>query len=273
MPHDDRPQPVVPRQRWRIVFRRDEDARFLAHLDAMKLWERAFRRAGIPVAQTEGFSPRPRIVFAAPLPLGLLAEREIVDLVLCERLTRHDLRVRLEGDLPNGFGLVDLYDVWVNAPSVASQLESATYRVRVAGAPSGEIARGIAELLGADRLDRRRAKEKKIVEYDLRPLVLDLGIDETDGADGTDGTAAADETDGADGPMVDGVGGPVAVTVRMRLRHAQEEGTGRPEEVVAALGELLGRELGAERTVRERLELAGDDRPERSRASGRPPSI
>ena len=263
MPDDDRRPPTEPRQRWRIVFRRGEEARFLAHLDAMKLWERAFRRAGIPVAQTEGFSPRPRIVFAAPLPLGLLAEREIVDLVLCERLTRHDLRVRLEHDLPNGFGLVDLYDVWVNAPSVASQLESATYRVRVAGAPSGEIARGIAELLGADRLDRRRAKEKKIVEYDLRPLVLDLGIDETDEA----------TVDGGDGTTVDGDGGPIPVTVRMRLRHAQEEGTGRPEEVVAALGELLGRELGAERTVRERLELAGDDRPERSRASGRPPSI
>jgi radical SAM-linked protein len=265
MPDDDRRPPTGPRQRWRIVFRRGEEARFLAHLDAMKLWERAFRRAGIPVAQTEGFNPRPRIVFAAPLPLGLLAEREIVDLVLCERLTRHDLRVRLERDLPNGFGLVDLYDVWVNAPSVASQLESATYRVEVAGAPSREIARGIAELLGTDRLDRRRVKEKKTIEYDLRPLVLDLGV----GVDETDGPTV----NGGDATTVDGVGGPVAVTVRMRLRHAQEEGTGRPEEVVAALGELLGRELGTERTVRERLELAGDDRPERSPATRRPPSI
>jgi radical SAM-linked protein len=266
MPDDDRRPPTEPRQRWRIVFRRGEEARFLAHLDAMKLWERAFRRAGIPVAQTEGFNPRPRIVFAAPLPLGLLAEREIVDLVLCERLTRHDLRVRLERDLPNGFGLVDLYDVWVNAPSVAARLESATYRVAVAGAPSGEIARGITELLGADRLDRRRVKEKKTVEYDLRPLVLDLCVDDGAGVDGS-------TVDGGDRTTVDGVGGPVAVSVRMRLRHAQEEGTGRPEEVVAALGELLGQELGTERTVRERLELAGDDRPERSPAARRPPAI
>jgi hypothetical protein len=52
----------------------------------------------------------------------------------------------------------------------------------------------------------------------------------------------------------------------MRLRHAQDDGTGRPEEVVAALGELVGRALSVERTVRERLELTGDDRPERSRA-------
>ena len=87
--------------------------------------------------------------------------------------------------------------------------------------------------------------------------------------DKTDGPTV----DGGHGTTADGVGGPVAVTVRMRLRHAQEEGTGRPEEVVAALGELLGRELGTERTVRERLELAGDDRPERPPATQRPPSI
>ena len=56
------------KQRWRIVFARGDDARFLSHLDAIHLWERAFRRGEIPVARSEGFSPRPRLVFAAPLP-------------------------------------------------------------------------------------------------------------------------------------------------------------------------------------------------------------
>jgi radical SAM-linked protein len=259
MPDDDRRPRLEPRQRWRIVFRRGEEARFLAHLDAMKLWERAFRRARIPVARTEGFNPRPRIVFAAPLPLGLLAEREIVDLVLCERLTRHDLRLRLERDLPNGFGLVDLYDVWVNAPSVASQLASATYRVEVASASRVEILRAIDELLGADRLDRRRIKEKKTVAYDLRPLILDLGVVVAEGPT-VDGRVVASE------PLT-AYGGPEVLAVRMRLRHAQEGGAGRPEEVVAVLGELVGRELGGGRTVRERLELADDDRPAPSRTS------
>ena len=57
-----------------------EEARYLSHLDAVKLWERAFRRGEIPVATSEGFSPRPRLVFAAPLPLGMLAEHELADL-------------------------------------------------------------------------------------------------------------------------------------------------------------------------------------------------
>ena len=231
MSHDDRPQPVVPRQRWRIVFRRDEDARFLAHLDAMKLWERALRRAGVPVASTEGFNPRPRIVFAAPLPLGMLAEREIVDVVLCERLTVADLRSRLVGDLPAGFTLVDLCDVWLNAPSVASQLASATYRVDLSGADGAAVRGAVAILLAAESVQRVRQKEKRSIAYDLRPLLLSvevIGWDDTDGGHGT---------------------------VRIVLLHSQDEGTGRPEEVVADLAERVGGGLVATRMVRERLTL------------------
>jgi radical SAM-linked protein len=231
MPHDDRPQPVVPRQRWRIVFRRDEDARFLAHLDAMKLWERALRRAGIPIASTEGFNPRPRIVFAAPLPLGMLAEREIVDVVLSERLTAADLRQRLERDLPVGFALVDLYDVWLNAPSVASQLASATYRVDLVGAGEAAIRGAVADLLAAERVDRRRQKEKRTIEYDLRPLLLEVEVVRWEDAEGGSGT------------------------LRLVLLHSQEAGTGRPEEVVAALAERVGAALVVARMVRERLTL------------------
>jgi radical SAM-linked protein len=236
MPDVDRPHAPGSRQRWRVFFRRDEDARFLAHLDAMKLWERALRRAGIPVAQTEGMSPRPRIVFAAPLPLGMLAEREIVDIVLSERLTAADLRGRLERDLPRGFGLVDLHDVWLHAPSVASQLAGATYRMDVAGTATGpvredEIRAGAASLLAAERLDRERRKEKKTIRYDLRPLIVAIDVLEWDDASGGSGT------------------------LRIDLRHSQEEGTGRPDEVVAALEESVRGELVVVQGVRERLAL------------------
>ena len=236
MPDVDRPHAPEPRQRWRVFFRRDEDARFLAHLDAMKLWERALRRAGIPVAQTEGMSPRPRIVFAAPLPLGMLAEREIVDIVLSERLTVADLRGRLERDLPHGFALVDLHDVWLHAPSVASRLVGATYRMDLAGTATAPVLRddvrvGAVSLLAADRLDRERRKEKRTVRYDLRPLIVAIDVLGWDDA------------------------GCGSGTLRIDLRHSQEEGTGRPDEVVAALGEIVPGGLLVVQGVRERLTL------------------
>lgn len=237
MPDVDRLHASEPRQRWRIVFRRDDDARFLAHLDAMKLWERALNRAGIPVARTEGMSPRPRIVFAAPLPLGMLAEREIVDVVLSERLTVADLRGRLACDLPRGFGLVDLYDVWLHAPSVAPQLVGATYRLDLAGVPDAPVRRanvraGVTALLAAERLDRERQKEKRVVAYDLRPLLDGIEIVRWDDSGGGAGT------------------------LRCMLRHSQDEGTGRPDEVVAALSEAIGAPIETVTATRERLVLA-----------------
>ncbi len=217
------------RQRWRLVFGRGEEARFLAHLDAVKLWERAFRRGHVPIATTEGFNPRPRLVFAAPLPLGMLGEHELADLVLSERLTLPDLRARLRRDLPLGYELVDLHDDWLGAPSLASQLIAADYRLTVAGATTGDLRGAATALLGAVRLDREKRRETKAVPYDLRPLVRALEIRES---------AATEAPDLAAGTQ--------ASVVWARLQHRQEAGIGRAEEVVAALAEALPeRELAA----------------------------
>jgi radical SAM-linked protein len=205
------------RQRWRIVFGRDEEARYLSHLDAVRLWERAFRRGAIPIASSAGFSPRPKLVFGAPLPLGMLAEHELADLFLSERLTRADLRARLAEVMPRGYRLIDLADEWVGAPALATQLAAADYRLTLLGAAADRLGGAAERLLDAESLPRERRREKKVTRYDLRPLLLELKVS----------------------PADDGDGGKAALAW-MRLRHSQERGSGRPEEVVAALAEVLG---------------------------------
>ncbi|MGD0862118.1 MAG: TIGR03936 family radical SAM-associated protein [Candidatus Limnocylindrales bacterium] len=213
------------KQRWRLIFARDDEARFLSHLDASHLWERAFRRGGIPVATSEGFSPRPRLVFAAPLPLGMLAEHELADLFLAERLTRADLRARLEAGMPRGYRLIDLHDAWVGAPALATQLVAADYRSSLLGVAAASLDRAAGALLAASELKREKRREKKVIAYDLRPLLLDLRVHGADpAAIGESGT----------------VGGAPAVGLWIRLRHSQELGAGRPEEVVAAIADELG---------------------------------
>ncbi len=234
------------RQRWRLVFARREAARYLAHLDAVKLWERAFRRGRIPIAVSEGFSPRPRLVFAAPLPLGMLAEQELADLYLAERLTLPDLRDRLRRDLPLGYELVDLHDVWVGEPSLASQLAAADYRVHVSGASLDAVRPAAAALLGAERLDREKKREDRSVAYDLRPLLLHLDVRGSSGDEVA--TLPRNEGDVASG---DGL------VLEMRLRHAQE-GVARAEEVVLALSDALGQTLEIEQAIRLRLWLTGE---------------
>ena len=214
------------KQRWRIVYARDDDARFLSHLDAVHLWERAFRRGDIPVATSEGFSPRPRLVFAAPLPLGMLAEHDLADLFLSERLTRPDLRDRLAGGMPRGYRLVDLRDEWVGGPAVATQLVAADYRLTLLGVASDRLDGAVERLLLASSLRREKRREKKVTAYDLRPLLLDLQVRPAD--------ATAAGSDAADAADLDSAG------LWMRLRNSQDLGSGRADEVVAAIADELG---------------------------------
>jgi radical SAM-linked protein len=220
------------KQRWRLVFARDDEARFLSHLDAVHLWERAFRRGEIPVATSEGFSPRPRLIFAAPLPLGMLAEHDLADLFLAERLTHPDLRSRLADGMPRGYRLIDLHDEWVGGPALATRLVAADYRLTLLGVSPDRLAAAAGALLAAASLPREKRREKRVTAYDLRPLLLDLQVREDEVAAGA----------------ADGVGVPAA-GLWMRLRNSQEMGSGRAEEVVAALADELG--LATAAAVRE----------------------
>ena len=207
----------------------DEEARFLSHLDSVRLWERAFRRGDIPVATSEGFSPRPKLVFAAPLQLGMLAEHELADLFLAERLTAPDLRDRLAVGMPHGYRVVGLHDVWVGAPAIAPQLVAADYRMTLLNVEGVELEEAAGRLMAAERLPRERRREARSISYDLRPLLLDLHLRSAD--------VAALPPDAATAP---------ATGLWMRLRHSQDLGSGRPEEVVAALAGELGLAVNAD---------------------------
>jgi radical SAM-linked protein len=211
------------RQRWRLVFARGEDAQYLAHLDAVRLWERAFRRGEIPVATSEGFSPRPKLIFAAPLQLGMLAEHELADLYLAERLTAPDLRARLDAGMPRGYSVVDLHDVWTGELALAPQLAAADYRMTLLHVEPRRLEEAAKRLLAAEKLPRERRKDSKTIPYDLRPLVLGLRVDPADPA-----TLPPDATPAE------------SAGLWMRLRHSQDRGSGRAEEVVAALADLMG---------------------------------
>jgi radical SAM-linked protein len=200
----------------------------------------ALAAAGLPLAFSQGRTVRPRVALAAALPVGVAGEAELADVVLTERLTRPDVRARIEGRLPDGHRLVDLFDVWLGEPSLAARLAAADYRLEVRGAGAAELVEACRMLLASNTLERSRSKgEGRSVAYDLRPLILAL-----DPLPGPSASDSATET----------------ATVRMRLRHGQEGGAGRPDEVVLALGERLGRQLTIASAIRERL-LTSDELP------------
>jgi radical SAM-linked protein len=234
---DERPGGPAPepRQRWRIVFSREAAASSVTAAEEVELWAAAMSESGIPLASGGGRSSRPRLSFAAPTPTGVPCDRELLDIVLTKRLSRAEVRDRLERACPAGHRIVDLFDVWLGEPSITARLGAADYRIVVGGAGPDQISAAAGALLSAGSLPRRRSKgEGRSVEYDLRPLVLDL-------AAVPDSTPATDRT-----------------TIRARLRLAQDGPSGRVEELVLALAEQAGRELTLVSAVRERL-LTSDE--------------
>jgi radical SAM-linked protein len=222
-----------PRQRWRLVVSRAPDAPRLPQRETIDAWESAIDSCGLPAARTTASPVRPRITFGAPLAVGMAAEAELMDLFLTERLPRWEVRNALEAHVPVGWSLVDLADVWLGGPALAAAIAAADYRITLEadGPIDGSVlAAACQALLGASTLPREREKGGANVAYDLRPLVADVAV--------------------AD------VGPPAVIRVRTRFHPAL--GTGRPEEVVASVGDQLGRSLTATEIVRERVVLADE---------------
>jgi radical SAM-linked protein len=196
------------RQRLRITYVKGENLRFISHLDLARTWERALRRAGIPVAYSKGFHPHPKMVFAAALPLGCTGEAEVMDVVLDKPMPPRRVLRGLGHSMPDGLMAVDVTPVYDRAPALPTLLHGADFdSVVQTDEPVEEIARRCQVLLARDAIPRvYRGKA-----YDLRPLIDQLEALKVNAQH---------------------------VMVRMCLA-AGERGTGRPDELLDELG-LVG---------------------------------
>lgn len=196
-------------QRLRVTFSRGEEVKYISHLDLMRLWERALRRAAIPMTYSQGFNPHPKISLAAPLPIGVTGEGEVMDLLLRRRISSYFFIKVVGEQLPSGMGIVGVEQVALTLPSLQSQMRQAEYRVEV------ETDRGVEEVesalrsfLAREHLPWQHRRDTEVRRYDLRPLVHHLWLIGWRGSQ---------------------------CILGMRLR-TDSTATGRTEQVTAALG-------------------------------------
>jgi radical SAM-linked protein len=88
--------------RYRFCFSKEKEMKYISHLDLQRTFMRALRRASVPVAYTQGFNPQPRLVFAAPLAVGIEGKNEYFDLFLVRRWDENVLKRVLQEQLPVG---------------------------------------------------------------------------------------------------------------------------------------------------------------------------
>ncbi|MCC7362744.1 MAG: DUF2344 domain-containing protein [Dehalococcoidia bacterium] len=193
-------------QRFRVWFRKGDRVRYISHLDVLRYWERAIRRAGLPLSYSQGFTPHPKLAFASPLPLGFTSEAEVMDVTLDERVPLDDFRARLAAETSADLRLVDATEIAPNAPAPQSLLLWADYTVDLPCTPLAAAAEAVAALLARESIPWTEEKKEKTRTYDLRTGVA---------------TMVAEQLDGGS-------------RLRMRLR-ADAEMTARPEQVLAAM--------------------------------------
>jgi len=172
-------------QRIRIIFRKGGVLQWVSHLDVMRTWERALRRAKLPLAYTQGFSPHPRIALASPLPVGFEGERELMDVWFEPPLAPSEVSARLMLTLPPGLGLVDIDEVAERLPSLQSSLRAARYRITfdTSEVDLATLRERLEDFLALESLEweERRGEKTRIV--DLRPGVLEAVVREEQPAD------------------------------------------------------------------------------------------
>ena len=189
----------------RVTYTRSDAIRFTGHLDFQRVWERTLRRSRLPVAYSQGFNPQARIQIACALPLGFTSQCELLDFWLEADRPLAEIEQALAGSVPPGIEVLHLEEVDPHQPALQTQVTGTQYRVTLLDPySSSDLELRIQNLLAAPSLCRTW-REKT---YDLRPLVETLACSPT--ADGN--------------PQI-----------IMRL-SARQNATGRPEEVLSALG-------------------------------------
>ncbi len=190
--------------RVRITFSKSGAMQYVGHIDLHRVWERTFRRAGLPLAYSQGFHPQPRLNLACALPVGFTSQAELLDTWLEQELPLERVQSALLAALPPGLELIGLGLVDDHTPALQTQVASSVYKITFLD-DIPDLDERISRLLSAEHLPRVRRDKP----YDLRPLIESITI-----------LARPDEQH---------------ESIRVQM-SAHENATGRPEELLEELG-------------------------------------
>ncbi len=217
-----------PIDKARIRFVKRGALRLLSHHDLLRTFERLLRRSELPFHRSQGFHPKPRLVFALSLPLGVVGRDEVVELELCERIDPDEIHFRLARQTPPGLEILSVQRIPVG---FTAQVRHLAYALPVPAERTLDLPRRITEILACAEcwIDRRRPQSRKPERrLDVRPFLADLSIHQRSGSSQS-----------------------AVLEMVFRLTSA---GTARPEEILSLLGleDLLDAGFVLERS---RLEL------------------
>lgn len=187
--------------------------RFTSHRDFQRAFERAVRRAGIPIAHSAGFTPHPKISYAGAAPTGAASEAEYLEIAVTRTCVPDQVRSALDAALPPGLDVLEV--VPASGVGLADRLQASVWQIEVPGVDEEVVARALEAFLAAPRVEVQRVTKTGLRTFDARQAVVSARLV----ADGADRVAQVQ-------------GGPCAI-LQVVVRHTTP--AVRPDDVLAAL--------------------------------------
>ena len=167
-------QQAPPAQKLQVRYAKRGRARFTSHRDFHRAFERALRRAGVPMALSSGYNPHQRISFSNASPTGAATEAEYLEISLREVVDPHAVAAALNQALPDGLQVVEVFP---SPPGgIADRLQASLWQIRVAGVSRPVLESAVARLLASDRVEVDRMTRTGLRTFDAREAVVGLAV-------------------------------------------------------------------------------------------------
>jgi radical SAM-linked protein len=164
-------------QRLRIRYAKRGRLRFTSHRDFARAFERALRRAGVPMAYSAGFSPHPKVSYVNASATGVASEAEYLEIALAERRAPDVVRRDLDAALPPGLDIVEVVEA--EGPGLGERINASLWRIELPEAAPGDATRAIERFLALEAapVERRTKDGTRVV--DARSVVALAGVSES----------------------------------------------------------------------------------------------
>lgn len=166
----------------RALFEKGGNAAYISHLDLMRLFQRAFKRAGLPLTHTKGFNPRPSVSIALPMSLGMESRCELLDFELeGERPADEEIRARLNAALVDGVKVISVYDEMSKLKNLALLHCTVTLEYDT-GVPEGAQQR-IQMLFAQEEVITEKKGKNGVTELNIIPMIRKLSVRQETGTE------------------------------------------------------------------------------------------
>lgn len=165
---------VAPAQRFRIRYAKRGRLRFASHRDFQRAFERALRRAQVPMAYSAGFSPHPKISYANAAPTGTASEAEYVEIAVAEPCRADDLKDRIDRALPPGLDVLDVVEA--RTPDFIQRLEASRWRIELPGVDLQAAEAAVLALMARPDVVVERLTKNGMRQVEVVPAVVDLRV-------------------------------------------------------------------------------------------------